>query len=350
VRRRLAVLLLVVAIPVFARDVNAPGAMLERGVAAFRAGDAAGAAADLNAALAGFLSEERCRSYVDEGRLEDLPSIETALVYLALAEFRAGREDDARQTLRRLLAVERIAPTYAVLPLGDEAVELETLASALLPLETLPRNGDVPADDASHPLAAIAVKDGALDVAQRQQLIDVLTAGSQRPGALASPAEVAPASGVAVRSVRPDPPAELTRDSGDGASPIDTPPATAARVSPQDALRDATLAAEGGDLGRAVALYSGAIADDDAPRELLAAAATGLYRSAAFGEAVRAFRRLGTFALGEEDLRYYYAVSLYESGDHAQAQKELQCALPFIVETDHVLRYRNKIESTLASK
>jgi Flp pilus assembly protein TadD len=116
------------------------------------------------------------------------------------------------------------------------------------------------------------------------------------------------------------------------------------------ALREADIAAENGAIDQSVRLYTSILQPAGAPREVVAAAATGLYRVAAFREAVQAFRRLGTLAKGEEDLRYYYAVSLYESGDYAEAQKEMACALPFIVVTDEVLRYRNKIELTLASK
>ena len=41
---------------------------------------------------------------------------------------------------------------------------------------------------------------------------------------------------------------------------------------------------------------------------------------------------------GEEDLRYYNAVALYETGNYQEAQKELACALPFIQVTEDVTR------------
>ena len=63
---------------------------------------------------------------------------------------------------------------------------------------------------------------------------------------------------------------------------------------------------------------------------------------------MQGFRKFGTFAKGEEDLRYYHAVALYETGEYVAAQKELACALPFIQVTDDVSRYRVKIESTIA--
>jgi Flp pilus assembly protein TadD len=77
---------------------------------------------------------------------------------------------------------------------------------------------------------------------------------------------------------------------------------------------------------------------------VIAAAAVGLYRLAEYRDAIDAFRRLGTFARGEEDLHFYYAVSLYEAGDVEGARKELACALPYIELTDEVARFRMKIE------
>src|SRR5436305_4751481 len=93
-------------------------------------------------------------------------------------------------------------------------------------------------------------------------------------------------------------------------------------VSPQpsapsgfvDMLRDANARASAGDVAGANRLYLGVVDAAGAPREALVAAATGLYRTSDFSDALRAFATLGTFARGEEDLRYYNAVSLYETG------------------------------------
>jgi hypothetical protein len=79
-------------------------------------------------------------------------------------------------------------------------------------------------------------------------------------------------------------------------------------------------------------------------RQTIAAAARGLYRLGAFADAVEAFRNLGTFNRGEEDLRYYNAVSLFETGHYDDAKKELACALPYIEVTSDVARYRDKIQ------
>jgi hypothetical protein len=79
-------------------------------------------------------------------------------------------------------------------------------------------------------------------------------------------------------------------------------------------------------------------------RHTIAEAARGLYRIGAFADAVEAFRNLGTFNRGEEDLRYYNAVSLFETGHYSDAKQELACALPYIEVTSDVARYRDKIQ------
>lgn len=111
------------------------------------------------------------------------------------------------------------------------------------------------------------------------------------------------------------------------------------------ALRSAETEAAAGRIEEAARIYYAVAGSPGVAREVLAAAAVGLYRTGAFRDAAEAFRGLGTFAKGEEDLRYYYAVSLFESGDYAGAERELYCALPFIQVTDEVARYRVKIET-----
>lgn len=270
VRKPFALLLLLVAGGSLAQEVPAPATLLQRGLDSYRAGDAASAVTDLDAAAQGFgLSPET------------LSSLETSLVYLALAHFRLGREEAARETLLRIHAVEQVQPVYASLPLGADAAEIEALAAALLPAQPLPPNGDRQADE-SVPLPAIIPR--------------------RDPARATGPAPVA------------------------------------SNAEAFSLLRAADAAAENGAIGDAVERYSLLATDPAVVREVLILAAIGLYRTGAFPDAALAFRRLETFARGEDDLRFYYAVSLYESGDFAEAKKQILCALPFILETDEVLR------------
>lgn len=109
-------------------------------------------------------------------------------------------------------------------------------------------------------------------------------------------------------------------------------------------LRQAGRLAASGTTDQASDLYVRVVGAPNASRDALGAAATGLYRIGDFPAAVRAFARLGSFFRGEEDLRYYDAVCLFETGQYEQARIELACALPYIQVTEDVARYRAKIE------
>jgi hypothetical protein len=112
-------------------------------------------------------------------------------------------------------------------------------------------------------------------------------------------------------------------------------------------LPDAERAIATGNLAAARAIYNARL---DAPQvthgELLKIG-EGLYRAHDFRGAARAFARAGALAKGEEPYRYYFAVSLYETGQYAGAKRELKAALPFIELTPDVDRYRAKIEGAI---
>jgi Flp pilus assembly protein TadD len=109
-------------------------------------------------------------------------------------------------------------------------------------------------------------------------------------------------------------------------------------------LRHAETLAIAGQLEEANHIYTTLAQSTASTREAIAAAATGLYRTGAFEQAVSAFTRLGALARGEDDLRYYHAVALFESGRFAEAKQELAAALPNLKRTEDVERYRVKIE------
>jgi len=121
-----------------------------------------------------------------------------------------------------------------------------------------------------------------------------------------------------------------------------------ARSNLYTTLRQAEAFATNGQIDSANGVYTRLLSSSEASRDTLAVVASGLYRIGAFARAVQAFQKLGMFNRGEEDLRYYYAVSLYETGHYADAQLELTCALPFIEINDSVARYRAKIEGSAA--
>lgn len=117
-------------------------------------------------------------------------------------------------------------------------------------------------------------------------------------------------------------------------------------TNPFTILRRAETLASSGQIDEANTTYLRLLNAPGASRETVAAAATGLYRTGDYSDALRALQKLGTFLRGEEDLRFYKAVALYEIGRYAEAKKELACALPYIQMTEDVSRYQMKIEQT----
>jgi tetratricopeptide (TPR) repeat protein len=344
VRRPIAVLLVVaavcLAIGLAASAATTPDAALDLGLRAFRAGDYASAIVDLEtAALAGSPAELHA----------------TALVYLTLAQFRSGREEEARDTIRRLLDAERLTPAYATLPLQGDAAEFETLVAALAPDATLPRNTQPADGDAAQPLPAVTrVEEPPMQTItvptiqqqneQTEQRIAQAQAEIEEAERRAAAAEQRAAQEVVAR-VAAEREAAVAREAATetrtSVRTIEAPDASAIRASLND-LRQAEALADMGETDTARRIYLRLAASP--AREILAAAAVGLYRIAAYRDAIDAFRRLGALARGEEDLHYYYAVALYEAGEFEAARKELACALPFIEVTDEVARYRLKIE------
>jgi tetratricopeptide (TPR) repeat protein len=129
-------------------------------------------------------------------------------------------------------------------------------------------------------------------------------------------------------------------------APVVEAPAPAPVLPPiiNPTLEQAVSLAENGQPDQARRVYLALLNSTSVPRATIAAGAKGLYRLGAYADAVDAFRNLGTFIHGEEDLRYYNAVSLFETGHYDDAKKELACALPYIQITPDVSRYRDKIQ------
>jgi tetratricopeptide (TPR) repeat protein len=432
VRRSIAVLAMLTALAVSASAATTPDVQLDLGLAAFRAGDYTSSILDLGQAAQGLLTEEELQVYIDTGRSDRFQPLETALVYLALSQFRQAQEDDARDTILRLLEIEKLAPTYVNLPLQSDAAEFETLVAALVPGSNLPTNAQLGAVDPTRPLPSVTpvaeepppppqTTDAQL-IARQAAVNTYLAFESERmereamKNRLAAPVQPAPVQ-TAQATPPPEPreeptilsvppqPETLQRQDPQASLPVtpeptpvqptqrrEEPALAETRIEPQPTveppivslppepepvqpaqpivrpapvqrafpeadsatirgylteLRQAEAFGDNGLVPEAEAIYTRLINTPSAPREVIAAAAVGLYRTGSFPESVEAFRRLGVFARGEEDLRYYHAVSLYEIGEYAAAQKELACALPFIELTDEVARYRLRIEQML---
>jgi hypothetical protein len=152
-------------------------------------------------------------------------------------------------------------------------------------------------------------------------------------------AVIEPAPAVAPVPQTPTPTAAMT-------PPAPAPVAAATAPPPviDPTLDQAASLAANGQPDQARRVYLALLKAANVSRATIAASAQGLYRLGDYADAVEAFRNLGTFSRGEEDLRYYNAVSLFETGRYADAKKELACALPYIQITSDVARYRDKIQ------
>lgn len=385
-------------------DVSSVG-LLQRGRDHYRAGQYAEAVTALQTAADDFFSNEQMKRYVETGELETLPQFETAMVYLALAQAKLGREDDARATILRLVTAERIDEVYALLPLEDDAVDFEPLAARLAPTVKLPPNTQLarlqttaippvqprmtPAPSAPEPVPAAPMMAQTSDEraaaersmeeriaaerASAQREADERVAAAQKAAneriatetaavRRAADEQIAAERAAAQQAIDERVAAECAAAERAALDRIAAERAAAERAAQERiaaaeaearrthlaTLRQADTLAESGRTQEAIDLYTRVANAEGVPRDVIAAAAAGLYRTGAFDEAVRAFRRLGTFRRGEEDLRYYYAVSLYETGNYGDAKRELACAVPFIQVTADVSRYRLKIEQTSA--
>ena len=383
-----------------------PDALVQRGIASYRAGHYSDAATDLDAAAQALLSQEQMQNYVNTGKFPNLDRFETALVYLTLAQTKLGHAAQAREAVLRLQTAERIDASYAQLSLGADAAEFESAAAKLVPGFSLKSSGQVAHATPPPPPAATTVAESA----PTKPAVST-TAAAPAPAPAPPPVQVAQASMVPPPAPAQTPPPKTTPKTTPPPPPVQTTTAEKLTVEPtlaseradrqrtidelvaqatakiqKDAdervaeiqreadekiaqaqrafaaqiaalqaqnrnnyllsLRQADAMAAAGKTDQANDIYNTAVTSPDVPREIVAEAAIGLYRTGAFRNAANAFRKLVPYAHGEEDLRYYNAVSLYETGDYDEAKKELACALPYIQVTADVTRYRQKIENT----
>jgi hypothetical protein len=78
-------------------------------------------------------------------------------------------------------------------------------------------------------------------------------------------------------------------------------------------------------------------------REAQHLAAVIAYRAAQWQEAVRYFRQGGDPGNGSPESLFYYAVSLYETGEREEAAEVLRRSLPRLEHTPFVRSYESKI-------
>lgn len=365
------------ALSIFAAETTTkltPDAQAQRGIESYRAGRFSDAATDLEAAAQTFLSQEQMQNYVNTGSFPNLDRFETALVYLTLAEVKLGNQEKARQAVLRLTTAERIQPVYAQLALPPDAADFESTAARLIPGLSLSKNvklagGAITTTSPSATAPAPATP--APTSSETTPVPQVARAPAPAPAPAPPQHEAPPAQTAQIRAepAKMDSPdartcEEIQKAADERMAAIqreaDERVAQARRAADAQiaemvaqnrrnyllSLRQADAMAAAGKTDQANDIYNAIVNAEAVPREIVAEAAVGLYRTSAFRAAATAFRKLAPYARGEADLRYYNAVSLYETGSYDEARHELACALPYIEVTSDVIRYREKIEQT----
>ena len=437
-RTTIAILLFCSALTVDAMPAETagitPDALLQRGMASYRAAHHSDAATDLNHAAQALLSQEQMQNYVNTGKFPNLDKFETAIVYLTLAQVKLGHDDQAREAILRLMTAERIEPTYAQLALDADAAGFEAIVARLVPASTLPANAQLARGGRTAPATtATTVADAApttpATTTAATTTVASPTAAATMPAAKAAedggspPKTTIATTKTATAPVTTAPSKPAAAPAAAASTPVQTAQSTiqtdaterqryidemlakerakiekaaedriaaertniqkaaderiaAERVSIQRAADERIAQAQRAPVGQSASaqaqnrrtylitlqqadayalnnrpsqaneIYTALVSSQGAPREIAAEAAVGLYRTGDYRGAANAFRRLAPYARGEEDLRYYNAVALYESGNYVDAKRELACALPYIQVTDEVTRYQNKIEQS----
>jgi tetratricopeptide (TPR) repeat protein len=282
-----------------------------RGRTAFRAGQYEQSIPDLSAAADNYLADAQTEFGSNTVSAVLLDRYETALVYLALAYARTNRDAEALETIVRIAASERIEPRFALLELAPDVATFPDLATRLAP-------GQLPVNNSLV-----------------RQAMPVVT-----PAPATQEDTSMPLPAVTAKVIPPPTPEPVVVS-----TPMPLPlPVPVANVSGTESLQQAEERAARGDVASAAAIYERFLATPGVSRETLAQVAAGFYRIGAYDRARYAFDRVGELRRGEEDLRYYKAVSLFETGAYYDARKELDCALPFIEVTTDVAHYQAMID------
>jgi len=286
------VLLLLLIVPMAASAATADDfyqRMYRRGMTHFAAAEYPAAFTELRNAAFGFV--------------ERLDTFEAAHAYAAVAAHRAGRDADARDSLMRITAAEKVEPHFASVTLPEDIrTEVYKVAARMLTREEA---------------TLIGVSQQQLAAAAAEKTLAVVPTPSKRPN-------------VAVTAPR-------DRSGADA-----TPPAPETAASKLD---NAQRALEAGDVTAAQATYESLFAASPLAHADEVRLAEGLYRVHDYTKAARAFELAGPLGQGEEKYHYCYAVSLYETGHFKEAKRELAAAIPHIAVTEDVERYRAKIDS-----
>jgi tetratricopeptide (TPR) repeat protein len=304
--------------------------LYQRGMAHFATGDFAAAFTELRNAAFGFV--------------EQVDKFETVQSYAVIAAHRLGHDNDARESLMRIVSAEKIQPHFrsVVLP-AELRAEVESVASALLTNQECTLLG----------LSACAQAVVVPTPTKRPNV--AVTAPREKGSTDASPPDPAPKPPQPVTPApQPVDPTPRRVDLLPQPQPIAPPkqetPVPSSKPATKNAdasLAEAQRAIDDGDAGKGRSIYNALVSGPELSHAAALRVAEGLYRVHDFAGAARAFQRAGSIGRGEEQYHYYFAVALYETGRYAEAKRELAASIPYITVTSDVTRYRAKIEGAI---
>lgn len=323
--------------------------LFQRGMTHFAAAQYAPAFTELRSAAFGFV--------------EKVDQFETAQSYAGIAAHRLGRDNDARDSLMRIVAAEKVQPRYRSLKLPDEIrAEVNAIAANVLTAQEASILGvtvaakpavDVPTPTKRPNVAVTAPRDGGTDAAPPTDPKPTPKPVTPFPQPKAPvPQSPAPAQPKSPEPKSPAPVPQPIVPVPQPVVPAAQPPAPAPKPDPKvsdvaASLADAQRAIDSGDVDRARSIYDALSSTPSLSHDAGLRVAEGLYRVRDFAGAAKAFAHAGAIGHGEEGYHYDYAVALYETGHYGDAKRELAAALPYVTMTPDVARYRAKIEGAI---
>ncbi|HSY48014.1 MAG TPA: hypothetical protein VLC46_04310 [Thermoanaerobaculia bacterium] len=298
--------------------------LYQRGMAHFAAGEYSTAFTELRNAGFGFV--------------EQVDQFVTIQAYAAIAAHRLGHDDDARDSMLRIVKAEKIEPHYRSVKLPDDLrAEDDNIAAVLLTRQECTVLGVptaiqdaarkvnppnlVPTPSKTPNVAVTAPRDrGGADTASPES--DPTTRPEQ--GAQSSQPPTLQPTTPATQPVSPVPePADP--------QPQPAPPVSTAQPDMKNvdaSFAEAQRAVDNGEIRQAQTIYDALLNGPQLPHSTMLRLGEGLYRVHDFAGATMAFKGAGTFGRGEELYHYYYAVALNETGRSDEAKRELAASLP----------------------
>jgi len=269
------------------------------------------------------------------GLLENTDRYQLAQVYRTIVADKLEDATTAREAARRVLAAERLQPTYGSLSLPAVVrTSFESVAKKILAPAELAQLKAAPAP-AVTPKTTTPPPQPQAQPAQTQT--QTQTPAKPQPAQETKVAETKPAPKSAPKPAATKP-AETPTSKPPTPNPQPPPPTLTQQLS------SAERALNSGNLTEARRLFRLTL-DANLSHEQAIRIAEGLYRARDFAGVLRAFERIGKLKPGEEPYRFYLAVGYYETGKIAAAKKELAAVLNYIEVTPDVARYRDKIQN-----